>query len=148
MSDLDDLINDLWAWSLSDTDTYEADQVYYGIVYRAEKLYGESRAAALDRVGRLVTWIRSQPQYSFGIMPDKLASRESGWGDDGDRDSTQAAKLSALVRDMDASVAAWREEWEGFDLDEGDAVLMAEEADRIMSIWQAIRVITRGEGGK
>lgn len=72
------------------------------------------------------------------LMPAKLAGRVTGWGEDEDRDSEQASKLSGLVKDMDESVARW--------LASSDATL--EEAERIMGLWQDIRKITRREGGK
>lgn len=74
-----------------------------------------------------------------GIVPPALAARsDRGWEADADRDSAMAARLAEYVRDMDASVAAWL----------ADPSATVEEAERIMGIWQDIRKITRGEGGR
>lgn len=72
-----------------------------------------------------------------GIVPVRLA-RADGWGQDEDRDSAMAQALSGLVRDMDVKVAAWlRDANQGID-----------EAEDICRIWQAIRKITRSNGGR
>lgn len=80
-------------------------------------------------------WIKWPEPQSYAVMPDRLANRgDRGWLDDGDRDSTQAAKLAELVRDMDVSVPAWL----------GDSMGTIEEAERIMGLWLDIRKITQG----
>jgi hypothetical protein len=79
------------------------------------------------------------PTADGGVISAALAARgDQGWEADADRDSAMAARLAEHVRDMDASVAAWL----------ADPSATVEEAERIMGIWQGIRKITRGEGGR
>lgn len=80
------------------------------------------------------TWV-TRPDGA--VVPQRL-NRDSGWGDDADRDSDAATKLAGLVKDMDAKVSAWLS-----DADQG-----IDEAEDICRIWQAIRKITRENGGK
>lgn len=91
----------------------------------------ERRGMFCHTCGKWIEWPKPE---SYGVMPGNLGARgDAGWLDDGDRDSTQAAKLAELVKDMDASVRRW--------LDDSSAT--CEEAERIMGLWQAIRKITQ-----
>lgn len=82
------------------------------------------------------TWVTGA---DGSLMPKRLADRgEQGWdgpsGAAADRDSTQAARLAVLVKDMDAKVLAWLS-----DADQG-----IDEAEDICRTWQSIRKITQG----
>lgn len=70
-----------------------------------------------------------------GIVPERL-NRDTGWGDDADRDSAAAQELARLVKRMDVmcSNVVAREV-------NGAALKLAQ-------TWQAIRKITRENGGK
>lgn len=80
------------------------------------------------------TWV-TRP--GGAVVPQRL-NRDSGWGDDADRDSDAAAELARLVKVMDGLA---------------DDLLMGKvghgvAAAKLASTWQAIRKITRENGGK
>lgn len=133
MINLDDVMSDIHTYIMSDVDSAEGRRERDRLIGAIMLAYDESATAATERFNALVAHVRSLPLGSFGIMPPLLAARALGWGDDEDRDSTRAARLAVLVRDMDESVAAWL----------ADPYASVEEAERIMGLWQAIRKITQ-----
>lgn len=71
------------------------------------------------------------------LVPERLADRDGrGWGDDADRDSASAAELARLVSQLDQMA------------DDVVHGRQAYSAIRLANQWQAIRKITRGNGGK
>lgn len=93
----------------------------------------ERRGMFCHTCGKWIEWPKPE---SYGVMPGNLGARgDAGWLDDGDRDSTQAAKLAELVKDMDATCA----EILAREVSSGQLELRA-----VARRWQAIRKITQG----
>lgn len=79
--------------------------------------------------------VMPEPAFVPGglAFPPRVAVSESGWLDDSDRDSAQAARLQELYRDMDRLVSSY------LGGDKSDTVT----CDRMCMTWQKIRTITK-----
>lgn len=95
---------------------------------------GRDNVPTLDEVKAASPMVE---QASGALVPPRLADRGGrGWGDDADRDSASAAELARLVSQLDQMA------------DDVVHGRQAYSAVRLANQWQAIRKITRDNGGK
>lgn len=85
------------------------------------------------------TWV-TRP--GGAVVPQRL-NRDSGWGDDADRDSDAAAELARLVKHMDELSGQYHDALGVMDVDR-----MIHMVSDMAFTWSAIRKITRENGGK
>jgi hypothetical protein len=101
---------------------------------RAEVQRAKARHATIPTLDDLKAESDMVTMADGALVPASLVARgEQGWDGEQDRDSTQAARLAELVKDMDRFVKRWQD---GTDSD-------AFSAAQLSALWTAIRAITQ-----
>lgn len=89
------------------------------------------------------------PTADGGVISAALASRgESGWEQDADRDSAMATALAGYVKHLDDLAGRWESGDGEFGQAYPDQSAFVDMINDLVTTWQAIRKITRGEGGR
>lgn len=84
-----------------------------------------------------------------GVISAVLAARgDAGWEADADRDSTMAARLAEYVKHLDTLAGQWERSEGEFGQAYPDQSAFVDMINDMVGTWQAIRKITRGEGGR
>lgn len=89
------------------------------------------------------------PTGTGSTVSGVLAARgDRGWEADADRDSAMAARLAEYVRHLDDLARKWTKQEGSFSTPYPDQADFVDMINDFTDTWQAIRKITRGEGGR